>query len=74
MKDKSYLTAYKNYMIVVKRQLEEAKNQVERIPELERVSKMSFGEWLKFQKIPYVELKCPSGKCNKHKENERNNS
>jgi hypothetical protein len=38
---------------------------------LERVSKMSFGEWLKFQNIPYIELSCPTGACNKHKKNER---
>jgi hypothetical protein len=71
MKEDSYLTQYKNYMEVVNRQLVEARLQVEMIPELERVSKMSFGEWLKFQKIPFVQLKCPTGACDKHKNHER---
>jgi len=45
-----HYSSYIKYIKVVKRQLEEAKFQVERIPELERVSKMEFNEWLGFQK------------------------
>jgi hypothetical protein len=38
---------YKRYIAEVNRQLKLAKRQVERIPELERVSQLTFDDWVK---------------------------
>jgi hypothetical protein len=37
---------YKRYIAEVNRQLKLAKRQVERIPELKKMSQMSFDDWL----------------------------
>lgn len=50
--------SYKRYIEEVKRQLKEAKDNVERIPKLERVAKMTFDEWLGFQKIQVTYNNC----------------
>jgi hypothetical protein len=46
MKNITPETQYKKYIVEVNRQLDVAKRQVLRIPELEKTSQMTFDEWM----------------------------
>ena len=47
MRNETATEAYKNYMRMINRQLDEAKNTILRIAKLEKQSKMTFDEFIK---------------------------
>ena len=51
IKEKPIELQYKLYMDIVKHNIKETKSRMKRLPEMERVSKMSLEEWCKFQGV-----------------------
>lgn len=49
--ENTMMIQYEKYMEVVNRSIKNIKESVKALPELDRVSKMSFEEWCEFQNI-----------------------